>query len=1391
MIVFAVVIMTIAASCFPDHPNAALDMQSHHAITENTNEGIAAVEALKPNEREVYLIGVSVLLALLFTILFWLYIGNNKTRKLYQKQRQQYKEQTVTISTIYKSLPDLVFCKDVNYKYTSCNPGFEKFTGYSEAELIGKTNHEISGLPEKISADIMAADQKVIHEKTTVKTKAWLPYPDGLRRCFETVKAPVIQDGKVTGLIGIMRDITELHDAVEASRRNLERIQVMLDTMPLCCFLVNKRYQIFDCNEEAVRLFRFKDKQDLLTQVSDPSFLSPEYQPDGQLSSEFVATSIDIAMKDGRYASEYLHQLLDGTPIPVIVTLVRVNYDNDYAILVYIRDMREHKRMMGEIEQQNNLLKAVNGMSAALLDPDIDKFEDSLLLSMSVMAKAVDVDRVCIWENHVRDEQLFCTLAYEWLGIDNVNQMTGNDMVMDVPYETIPGWEEILSQGNFINRIVRNTPPKERAQLGFWGSLSIFVAPVFVHNTFWGYVGFDDCHRERLFTENEGLILCSASRMIASALIRNDITQSLRETAKRLEEAAEKANEANMLKNISIRSMESILNSIDALIHTTVPGTGEFLFVNKYMKKILGRENDDLVGEYCYKLFHNADKMCSFCPSFQLDNEPGQVIVWDEYMESLGIHVRHSDCYIDWPSGEKVHLQHAIDITELISAREEAEQSSRSKSAFLAKMSHEIRTPMNAIMGMAELALRENDPGAIREHILTVKQASANLLSIINDILDFSKIESGRLQITPVNYLFSSLLNDVISIIRMRVIDSRIRFSVIVDCNIPNALFGDEIRIRQILTNILGNAVKYTESGFVSLIVSKETMDESTINLIMGVADSGKGIKEEDIGNLFGEYVQVDVNENRGIEGVGLGLAITHSIVKAMGGDISVYSEWGKGSTFAVRLPQKIHSPEKLAVVENPEHKEVLVYERRKVYADSISFAIDNLGVYCVVVSSNSEFCEKISNHAFSFIFLSFALYKQNINIIREFGVNAKIVILAEFGEVIPDKNLSVLAMPAHSILIANILNGVSGSFSYAESHESIARFTAPEAKILIVDDINTNLKVAKGLLLPYQMHVDLCTTGAEAILATKSARYDLVFMDHRMPGMDGVEATKLIRAMGNDDSYYKDLPIVALTANAISGIREMFLQNGFNDFLSKPIDTVNLNTILGKWLPKEKQKSSVMEKDTVAISNEGEGEITIEIDGVDVKKGISISGGTIAFYLETLAVFYEDGLERMKLVKECIETGNVALYTTYVHALKSALFNIGASMLSESAKALELAGERKDMTFIEKNNTEFLTALETLLGKINDCLQVQTEIIKEGGDESVNAEMFKSELGRLKTAIDVMDGGAMTEAVNNLQKLAYTEKFAAVIRSILNNILLAEYDEVEALIDSLIREDK
>jgi signal transduction histidine kinase/CheY-like chemotaxis protein/HPt (histidine-containing phosphotransfer) domain-containing protein len=826
-------------------------------------------------------------------------------------------------------------------------------------------------------------------------------------------------------------------------------------------------------------------------------------------------------------------------------------------------------------------------------------------------------------------------------------------------------------------------------------------------------------------------------------------------------------------------SIENIVNDPVSIIDVDY----KIVYMNDYALKAIGRTLYEVIDTSYYNI-SIYPRHSKYCPITALQEHRESEVL---YLEEKGQYYKGIANYLmDHDNNVIGYIIVSNNVTEIEDARRKAEHANHAKSNFLAKMSHEIRTPMNAIIGMTNLALREDVSTSAREHINTIKQASENLLSIINDILDFSKIESGKLEIVLRDFSFSSLLNDVFSIVKMRVMDTQLKFVTKVDCNIPNELYGDEIRIRQVLLNLLSNAVKYTKNGFVSFNVTGKTINEKIVNLKIEVTDSGKGIRQEDLRKLFSEFTQFDLAENKGIEGTGLGLSIARNLVKAMNGEIIARSEYGKGSTFTVVLPQKIRKHEKLASVKNPEQESVIVYERRKEYSDSIIDALNNLGVNNIHVTTEFEFYKKISKQAYTYVFVESALIESVKRICLDVESNARIVLLIEFGETCADKKLFTLTMPIYSLTIANVLNGVENNSYYSMDDSLLIGFTAPAARILVVDDIDTNLKVVEGLLQPYKMQVMVCKSGADAIMEVKSNFFDLVFMDHMMPEMDGIEATARIRALGNKESYYRSMPIIALTANAVYGTKEMFLENGFDDYLSKPINTIKLNTILEKWIQKEKQIVSTGNDETVQTMN-NELSKGFEIDGVDIKKGIAMTGGTVEHYLETLAVFNNEGLEKIKEIKTCIEKSDIPLYTTYVHALKSASASIGASEISETAKSLEHAGINNDIIFIEKNNDEFLKKFEVLLNSIRDALSNNVVAGKGVSTEGLSSESIKEKLISLKEALIDMDTITADKMLNEFSMESLENELKETLSKISQSILLCEYDDAVNKIDILI----
>jgi signal transduction histidine kinase/DNA-binding response OmpR family regulator len=566
------------------------------------------------------------------------------------------------------------------------------------------------------------------------------------------------------------------------------------------------------------------------------------------------------------------------------------------------------------------------------------------------------------------------------------------------------------------------------------------------------------------------------------------------------------------------------------------------------------------------------------------------------------------------------HLEAAVaDRTrELEEQTEAAISASQAKSDFLAKMSHEIRTPMNTIAGMSELILRKELPPDVLEYAVGIKQAGANLLSVINDILDFSKIESGKMEIVAAEYLFAPLIDGVIAAARVRLAEKPVDLMTHIDGALPRRMIGDETRIRQVLMNLLSNAIKYTREGRVVFTAgSRHTSEDGRIQLFFEIADTGIGIRQEDMDQLFDDFVQFDAYKNRGIEGAGLGLTIARSLCRAMGGDITVSSVYGEGSVFTAVIPQTV-----------------------------------------------------------------------------------------------PDAGSSASA--------------------YDEGRVLSVPFTAPSARVLVVDDIATNLKVAADFLALYGLRADTCASGAEALRMVRQQRYDIIFMDHMMPGMDGIEATEAIRAIPGD--YFARVPVIALTANAISGMREMFLGKGFSDYLSKPIRIQKLGEIMEMWIPREKRAGvkpggqAGADSDVQAGESPGAdpgareaaaGERRFEIEGVDVARGIRTMGGSEQSYRALLAIFREDVLERLDVLREAPEEEDMRAFVTQVHALKSAAGNIGALALSADAARLEEAGRRGDAGTIRSELNSFREALIRLAESIRllsaDSLNNSRAAAKEG----------------------------------------------------------------------------
>ncbi len=607
-------------------------------------------------------------------------------------------------------------------------------------------------------------------------------------------------------------------------------------------------------------------------------------------------------------------------------------------------------------------------------------------------------------------------------------------------------------------------------------------------------------------------------------------------------------------------------------------------------------------------------------------------------------------------------------INEIKRVRQQAEKANIAKSEFLANMSHEIRTPMNAIIGLNDIIMEECTNPSIYAHAKDVQSAAKNLLAIINDILDLSKVEAGKMELVYTDYHLKTVVGEVVGMMDMAASKRGLIMKYECDETLPCRYNGDEGRIKQILINIINNAIKFTKEGYVrASVTGRPGPGEDEELLTFRVEDTGCGIRQEDLTKIFEDFRQVDSKRNRSVEGTGLGLAIVKHLVELMGGSIQVDSVYGKGTTVVINIPQRI--VDRRTIAQAPELTQTEL----------------------------------------------------------------------EGGEA----------------------------------------FTAPGVKVLVVDDNVINRKVARGFLKKYSFDLDEAGSGPEAIELVRQNRYDIIFMDHMMPMMDGIEAAEIIRRDCGENGTAPAM--IALTANAMEGMREKFLDCGFQDFIAKPLDRRELSQLLARWVPEDRRQAGGGEEEPALDPS------AFPIEGIDMQAAMRYFTGGEEGFVELLELYYMDGMRKTELLQE-LAASDLSRYRTEVHALKSAAANVGAMEVSNLARAQENAAARGDTGFIARQLPQLIEAHQALLARLGEFLEGRR---KDRPQEEKLPQPAPRELReRVGAALEALEDFQSRECaamVEDLLRCALPPEVEGALREIQGQLKLYEDDNAESLLGRLL----
>lgn len=909
-----------------------------------------------------------------------------------------------------------------------------------------------------ISEDMMRIATELVG---LVSTRTQAEVDTALRRAatFDTYSLVAMVLLVLSSVIGISLMAYRFTNLLQQHKADTDRAQFILDSLPLIVTLWDENYNIVDCNAEVLRRHGSASKDEYIEHFAK---FMPEFQPDGTTSVQKADDLLSETFTTGGNTDwTYVDQ--QGNEVPMEVFSTPMEYKGSPMLLVIARDM-------SDIRYRERLLSVVNQAASILLAVEDEcSLQNALPQSMELIGRCLKVDRTQLWRLSAVPEGIRLKLLSQWqTDIGLSNPQIEFDQVL--PIGAMPEWDELALQKKSYNGPIANMSPQAQSILNEHNTLkSVFYIPVILQGDLWGLFTMDDCVNERTLSDAEMDILRSASLMIANAHYRvEQSTAKMMETEGRWRQIYEvnpigvnfmnpsfqiiDSNEVAYKEIFGFDSKEEYMQNMQLTLPKIQPDGS--ITMHKIAEELTKVLEEGFYRSEWMVLNKSGDPIPLDVSAARLLNEDGEIML-ATFLQDLRP-LRDADAKMR--EAEMELQQQRLEF---------AQESDMAKTRFLARMSHEIRTPITAVLGVSEIQLRsQNASPHIEEAFAKIHDSANNLLGIVNDILDFSKIESGNMELINTEYEVASLVSDATQLRLVYLEHKNITFALNVDENLPSVLIGDELRIRQIMNNLLSNAFKYTTQGFVMLSLGYEEVDEDRVTLVVSIRDTGFGMTPKQLETLSGlgsEYKRFHEHENLSARGTGLGISIVHSLVQMMDATIYFQSEVGVGTYVVVRIPQKTTGAP--------------------------------------------------------------ALGKESALSLQNFEV------------------------------------GTWSSKKFGFDPEPM-----PYGSVLVVDDVEANLYVAKGLLAFYELNVEAAENGQAAIDKIKEKMkngeaYDIVFMDQTMPGLSGTETMRILRELGY--TY----PIVALTANALVGQEEEYIKSGFDGFVSKPIRGEHLHTVLIKHI--------------------------------------------------------------------------------------------------------------------------------------------------------------------------------------------------------------------------------